>query len=157
MIFVTVGHQTPFDRLLKLVDRWLEHRDNQEIFGQIGNAVYEPENFAHTRWLTPIQFEHRLDTCSAVVAHAGTGTIIQALIRGKPLLVLPRSAENQETRNDHQFGTARHFQSRGILLVAYSDDEFLSRLDEVESFVPDERISPYASDQLLARLAAFVS
>lgn len=38
MIFVTVGHQTPFDRLIRLVDRWAEENMRHDLFAQIGHG-----------------------------------------------------------------------------------------------------------------------
>ncbi len=37
MIFVTVGEQLPFDRLVRAVDEWAA-ASGKEVFAQIGNS-----------------------------------------------------------------------------------------------------------------------
>jgi UDP-N-acetylglucosamine transferase subunit ALG13 len=155
MIFLTVGHQTPFDRLVRLFDTWADS-SGAVVFGQIGNSGYRPKHMESTDFLSTQDFERRLDQCTAVVSHAGTGTIIQGLLRRKSILVLPRLASNGETRNDHQLGTARYFQEAGQIFAAYDDESFFRLLDDVENLPPGKGISARASDQLLDRLRRFV-
>ena len=157
MIFVTVGHQMPFDRLLRVVDQWAALHPDQAVRGQTGESAYAPEHMNCQRMLSRDEYADCLDRCDAVVAHAGTGTIIDCLLQNKPLLVLPRLSELGETRNDHQIGTARHFAEQGQILAAYSEDELLQKLDELKQFRPARDIGTSASPELLARLQAFLS
>jgi UDP-N-acetylglucosamine transferase subunit ALG13 len=156
VIFVTVGHQMPFDRLVKAVDEWAGLRKRSDVFAQIGEGVYLPRNIAYARGLPPDEFNLRIEQASAVVAHAGTGTIIAALERGKPLLALPRLARLNETRNDHQIPTARHFASAGHIMSAFDEHELCLLLDRVESFRPAALLSARASDQLINTVRDFV-
>jgi len=69
-----------------------------------------------------------------ILAHAGMGTILTAVDLGKPILVMPRRADQGEHRNDHQLATARQLQDVLGLCVAWDEDElrdWLERLDEV--------------------------
>ena len=93
MIFVTVGHQMPFDRLIRAMDEWAGARARRDVFAQIGRSDFQPKHIRTAPFLAPEDFERSMDEAAAVVAHAGTGTIIAALQRGKPLLVLPRLPE----------------------------------------------------------------
>ena len=156
MIFVTVGHQMPFDRLVSLVEQWSVASERDDIFAQTGESNISPANFGSKKWLTPAEYESNMDRCTAIVAHAGTGTILQALNRNKPMLVLPRLSGVGETRNDHQVGTARYFAQRGLLLAAFEDDQFIRLLGEVESFTPREKIGDWASPDLLERISDFI-
>jgi UDP-N-acetylglucosamine transferase subunit ALG13 len=72
---------------------------------QIGKGDYRPSHFEYTRFLAPPEFRARIEESTAVVAHAGTGTIIEVLEREKPLLVMPRITRLGETRNDHQIAS----------------------------------------------------
>ena len=46
MIFLAVGTQFPFDRLVKALDDCLDTGIiDEEIFGQIGETSYKPRNF----------------------------------------------------------------------------------------------------------------
>lgn len=157
MIFVTVGHQTPFDRLVKSVDQWASSHPEVEVFAQIGDGVYEPRHFTFSRWLEPAEFRRHLTDASAVVAHAGTGTILQVLLLEKPLLVMPRRASFQETRNDHQLGTAEHFAAEGLLLSAGNDDELFTQLDNLPDWQPGRPIAPWAEQKLLDRVSMAIN
>ena len=156
MIFVSVGHQMPFDRMLGLIERWsCEHR-RSDLFAQIGESDFRATHFPCQQWLTPNEYRERLEACTGIISHAGTGTIIQGLMLGKPILVLPRLARYAETRNDHQVGTARYFESRGLLMAAYDDAGFSAALEEFERFTPRERMTEDASPELLARIQSFI-
>lgn len=137
MIFLTVGTQLPFDRLVAGVDAWAARNPGRAIFGQIadpGPAGYRPQSFDWVADLEPSEFDARFRAASHVVAHAGMGTIIGALGAGKPLLVMPRRAHLGEQRNDHQFATVRRLCARpGIaragILAALETEELPGRLD----------------------------
>ena len=95
-----------FDRLVEAVDRWAAERGRTDIFAQIGPSEMRPEHLEWTRFLEPAEYRSRIEEATAVVAHAGVGTILIALELGRPLLVLPRRASLGETRSDHQVATA---------------------------------------------------
>jgi UDP-N-acetylglucosamine transferase subunit ALG13 len=156
VIFVTVGHQMPFDRLVRAIDDWAEQTGRDDIFAQIGKAKYRPVNFPFTSSMPPQEFMLRMKESSAVVAHAGTGTIIAALELKKPLLVLPRLSALGETRNDHQIPTAQRFADAGCILSAADEDQLVHRMDELESFQPRGMIEHHASDELISRLRQFI-
>lgn len=156
MIFVTVGHQMPFDRLIRAMDEWAGAARRNDVFAQIGRSEYRPKSMRATEFLSPGEFEQRMDEATAVVAHAGTGTIIAALQRGKPLLVLPRLSRFGETRNDHQVPTAKHFADGGYVLAAKDESELQQRMRDLQTFKPRATIGGAASPELIARLRAFV-
>ncbi len=45
-IFLVVGTQFPFDRLVKLIDHWAAGKKHIQITGQIGYGKYKPETFS---------------------------------------------------------------------------------------------------------------
>ncbi len=156
MIFVSVGHQTPFDRLVMAMDEWAAKHPNQEVFAQIGEGDYIPRHMAQSRWLSATEFDEKLAECSSMVAHAGTGTILKVLLLGKPILVMPRFAALGETRNDHQIGTARHFAEAGLVLVADDEQAMLSMVPRLAEWRPAGGISQWAQPALIDRLSRFV-
>lgn len=156
MIFVTVGHQTPFDRLIHAVDMWAAANPSISIFGQIGDGSYEPEAFPFSRWLSSEDFGTRIAASTAIVSHAGTGTILQVLMADKPLLVLPRQAAQNETRNDHQIGTARYFSEAGLILSIEDETEIAGGISHLLSWRPSTTISANASPQLINRLTSYI-
>jgi UDP-N-acetylglucosamine transferase subunit ALG13 len=156
VIFVTVGAQMHFDRLVRAVDEWARERGRRDVFAQIGPAEYVPTFVEHTRLLEPPEFDRRYREAKVIVAHAGTGSILQAMELSKPILVMPRRAKLRETRNDHQVATAERFQKRGVP-VAWDEVELREKLDRLDELVSDQRIGPYASPELVQRLRRFIA
>jgi len=157
LIFVTVGANTPFDRMVKCVDEWVaETQPEQEVFAQIGRASYEPRHMRWTGMLTPAEFRETLGRASVVVAHAGMGTVLSCLEAGIPILVMPRRAALREQRNDHQLATAARLLERGIVNVADDERELRKCLDHLDALRPADRIGPVAPPPLVERLRRFI-
>ena len=157
MIFVTVGHQTPFDRLIKAADKVAGIQPSLQMFAQIGDGQYIPEHMEYVRWLSAPDFEKKIESCTSVVSHAGTGTILQVLELNKSLLVLPRRAALGETRNDHQVGTALYFAEQGTILAAGETEELPALIEQLDTWRPKKGISNCASPRLISRIRKFVA
>jgi len=140
MIFLTVGTQFPFDRLVQAVD---EAFDNglvgEEIFAQIGETSYRPHNFKSVASLEKKVFDEQLKQASGIISHAGMGTIMMALDNDKPLLVMPRLKSYGEVVNNHQTVIARKFEELGHILVAYQEKQLPQKITELKSFLPRPR------------------
>lgn len=157
MIFVTVGTQLPFDRLVAAVDEWAGMRPGTQVFAQVGPTQLEPRELEYRDFISPGECRQRMLSAKAVVAHAGVGTILGALELGKPVLVMPRRAALGEHRNDHQLATARRFAERAGIEVAFDENELATRLDELDALATQEPISPYAPEALIAALRSFIA
>lgn len=144
-----------FDRLVRAVDEWAGETGRTDVFAQIGPAEYEPRHIEFTRFIAPDQFRKHVSECSAVVGHAGMGTILTALELGKPVLVVPRLERLGETRSDHQVATAEHFRAAGLVLDAANESDVIAKLDELEGFEPARSIGAAASDELLGAVRRF--
>jgi UDP-N-acetylglucosamine transferase subunit ALG13 len=155
MIFVTVGSDIPFDRLIRAVDRWARERQRKDIFAQIGRGGWEPGFIPFSHLLDPSEFKTRLVAARVVVSHAGMGTILSALQHSKPILVMPRRGSLGETRNDHQMATAHQLQEMGKINVAFDDDELFRFLDRIEELTPRESISQHADPILIRALHGY--
>lgn len=142
MIFLTVGTQFPFDRLVKAVDNACgEGLISEEVFAQIGQSSYEPKNFESVESLDKNSFDKYMNDSSAVISHSGMGTITMAMEYGKPMLAMPRSPEYGEVVNDHQFAIGREFEKLGHFLVAYDEKQFPIVISKLKSFKPKPRKS----------------
>jgi UDP-N-acetylglucosamine transferase subunit ALG13 len=142
MIFLTVGTQFPFDRLVKSVDQMISQNGfKEEIFAQIGESLYRPNNFEGVPFLEKRLFDKRTHEASSIISHAGVGTITIALEASKPLLVMPRLKRYGEVVNDHQVAIARKFGELGHILVAYKTEEMSGKIEQLRSFVPKKRES----------------
>ena len=113
-------------------------------------------NFDAAISMPPAEFENLVAEAELVVGHAGMGTILTAFRFGTPVLVLPRRGDLQETRNDHQFATARRLADRPGLHVALDEDALKSSLDRLSGLARPEPIPPHASDELLDYVRSFI-
>ena len=140
MIFIAVGTQFPFDRLVKTLDEIIGNGlIEEEVFGQIGETTYKPQNFNSAAFLEKKDFDKILKEASAVIGHAGIGIIRTALEYNKPLLVMPRLKKYKEVVHDHQVSIARKFEELGHVLVAYEEQELSVKANELKHFVPKKR------------------
>jgi UDP-N-acetylglucosamine transferase subunit ALG13 len=158
VIFVTVGAQMPFDRLVQTVDQWAADQPaGEEVFAQINKTSYLPQHIKYELFIPPLEFRNRVAAARVIIAHAGMGSIITALEFGKPIIVMPRRGSLKETRNDHQFDAAKYFRDAGRINVALDERElrgYLDRLDEITEH--GELISHQASPELISNLMSFI-
>ncbi|MFZ0319639.1 MAG: glycosyltransferase [Candidatus Sulfotelmatobacter sp.] len=156
MIFVTVGSQEPFDRLIRAVDEWAASRSRTDVLAQIASSDFEPRHIKFTRFIEPAEFNRVMQETRLIVAHAGMGSIISALELGKPIVVMPRRAEFRETRNDHQVATAERFGAQGRILVAANEHDLPEKLDRALTLGDSTRIPTQASPRLIATIRSFL-
>lgn len=157
MIFVTVGTDMPFNRLIRVVDEWAQEMDRRDVFAQIGATEWHPEHIAWSRFLQPCEYAQRFSGADVVVAHAGMGTILSALQWGKPILVMPRRASLGEQRNEHQLATARRLAELGKIHVAMDGTQLRTQLDCLDELRAQELIGPFASESLITALRDFIA
>jgi UDP-N-acetylglucosamine transferase subunit ALG13 len=142
MIFVTVGTQFPFDRLIEAVDRAVEAgRITDEVFAQTGEAAYTPRHFPAEPSLEKDAFDEYVRRATGIISHAGIGSMTMAMAWSKPMLVMPRLARYGEVVNDHQVAIARQFSKSGYVLFAADERELLEKVIELPFFVPRPRIA----------------
>lgn len=101
MIFVTVGTQFPFDRLVRYVDEWLAHHPEAAV-AQIADGEYLPQHLRWERFMDMATFNQHWAAADLIISHAGMGNIITALEWHKPIIVMNRQHALGEHRNDHQ-------------------------------------------------------
>src|SRR6185503_6968826 len=69
VIFVTVGTQLPFDRLVKAVDAWAGSSGEAGAFAQIGSNAYQPAHMEWAPYLPVEMFRRKLEAASLVISH----------------------------------------------------------------------------------------
>jgi len=111
----------------------------ETVFGQIGDDAYKPRHFSAVSSLGKKAFDEHFRNASAIISHAGMGTIAMALDHGKSLLVVPRRKKYKEVVNDHQVELAERFGALGHLLVAWDETDLPGKVRQLRSFVPEAR------------------
>lgn len=155
MIFLAVGTQFGFDRLVKAVDEAIEQGVVQDtVFAQIGPGTYLPQRMEYVVNLEKETFDKTVNACETMISHAGMGNISLAIKMGKPLLVMPRCKRYGEVVNDHQVDTARKFEELGHILAAYNEEQFAIKINLLKTFTPKPRVSNQQG--VIDRVARFI-
>ena len=141
MIFLTVGTQFPFDRLVKAVDEAIgQGLIEEEVWAQTGQSLYQPRSIEKSvDFLEKNIFDQWMKKASKIISHAGIGSITMAMDETKPLLVMPRLQKYGEVVNDHQVDIIRMFEKYGYLLAAYDVKELPEKIEALKSFKPQKR------------------
>lgn len=140
MIFLTVGTQFPFDRLLKAVDSAVERQFiREDVYAQTAITNYRAKNLKCVPYLDNASFDRYVQQASAVISHAGVGTITIALQYRKPILVVPRLKSCGEVVNDHQMALAKKFDHLGLVIMVQNLQNLPEYLKKLHHFVPQKR------------------
>lgn len=155
MIFVTVGTQLPFDRLIRAVDEIAPYLDGEEIVAQTGGGKYAAKHIKCMTYLSVDEFDNLINRARLIIAHAGTGSIISAMTHEKPIIIMPRCAALGEHRNEHQLSTARKMDELKFVNVAYDEQQ-------LQDFILNKNIQSlhilgdHASDALIQSITDFI-
>jgi UDP-N-acetylglucosamine transferase subunit ALG13 len=130
-VFVTVGTQLPFDRLIAAVDSWAASHPDASVIAQTGSSSQlRCHHVECVATLTTDKFSEMFSQADVVVAHAGMGSILTAVEIVKPIVVLARLASLDEHRSDHQVATVKKMASLANVYVAHDASEIPSCLGQ---------------------------
>lgn len=154
MIFLTIGTQEPFDRLIRAVDELVaEGAFEDEVVGQVGHG-YSPKHFRSYPIMDKIEFDGYMKNSQFVISHAGMGSIITAHSLRKPMIVMPRLRKYREHVNDHQLYTACKFEELGVIVTARDKPELKEKSLLMRGFRPVLRDSSIQG--LITRISDFL-
>jgi len=158
MIFVTAGTQKPFDRLIKAVDELALNLNGVQIIAQSLTSNYVAKNITVLNLISPDDFNNYIDSAQLIISHAGMGTIISALVKSKPIIVMPRLVKYNEHRNEHQLATVQKMDSLGYVDVAYDETELKVKVSAMwpGNLKARSTINNVASDDLIKSIHAFI-
>ena len=159
MIFVTIGTQVAFDRMIQAVDDAAPLLQGKEIIAQVLGLKYQPKNGIKTLdYISPSDFKSYIERAELIISHAGTGTILSVSQMEKPLIVFPRLGKLKETRNDHQIATCRMLEKTTRLQVAYDEEQLKDKIAlYLKGQLPImDKMSPFASTGLLGSIRDFI-
>jgi len=144
-----------FDRMIEWVDEWAMSENRNDVVAQIGPSDFEPRTLKVLPFMAPPQYRERMASADAIIAHAGMGSILNALELAKPIVVIPRLSRLGETRNDHQVGTAKRLSEEGLVLTANTPGRLAEQMRALTGRSVLQPIGAHAQDSLLTRLRDF--
>ncbi len=130
MMFVSVGTQLPFPRMMAVIDEWAAHNSDVKVFAQTADDTLM--NYVEAvDYLSAKAFQGYFSEADVIVSHAGMGNILTALEMEKPIVIFPRKAELNEHRNDHQVSTAKKFFDHPYVFVVNDIISFTESLVDI--------------------------
>lgn len=159
MIFVTTGTQAPFNRLVKVMDALAAELNGEEVIVQASGVNFETKNIKVVGFMHPLEYNRIFDQARLIISHAGMGSIVSALTKGKQIIVIPRKAELGEHRDDHQVDSARKMEALGYVPVAYDEAQLKTKIISMllkESKIEEAMIGEYASNSLVSSIRGFI-
>lgn len=144
-ILVSIGSmvEKKFTRLFKAIDGLCEEGvlDGSLINAQVGFDNYCSKYYKCFDMIPDEDFKRMLDEADLIIAHAGTGTVISSIKKGKKVIIFPRMAKYDEHYDDHQLELADLFTAKGYVLQARTKDELKKCILEIDSFTPNPFVS----------------
>lgn len=156
MILVLLGtHELPFTRLIKEVESLkLDGLIEDEIIVQNGNTRYQSNVLTFKPFVSYDEMDKLIDHSKFIITHAGTGSIISGLKKGKKIIAAPRLKKYGEHNDDHQLELAQVFEEQGHILVWHDGEKLKDVIEKLEEFVPKPFISK--KDKMLKLLKNFI-
>ncbi|MGN1300565.1 MAG: PssE/Cps14G family polysaccharide biosynthesis glycosyltransferase [Clostridia bacterium] len=140
MIFVILGTQDKkFTRLLDAIQKKIDEgkiSKKEDIIVQAGSTKYKSKDMKIIDYMAPKEFEEYIDKADVIVCHAGVGTILTALKKGKRIIAAARLKQYGEHVNDHQLQILDNFTAEGYILALDDLDKIDLLLKQAKSFTP---------------------
>lgn len=119
MIFVTVGtHYMGFERLIKKMDE-IAGEITEKVLMQVGSTEYEPVNAEWFKYKEIDELYGIYKSANIIVAHAGAGTLLDALKFQKSIVAVPRLKIMGEHIDDQQLELSEALENSGKVIAVY--------------------------------------
>ena len=129
MILGIVGTSGLFPRLVDALALWKQERPESEVWVQHCGMTKLPPGLRGAAMAPREEIVERLRQAEAVVCHAGTGTLYDALTAGHVPVVLARRHHLREHVNDHQLEIVRTLRKAGRIIEASGPDDIVFAIE----------------------------
>ena len=159
MIFVAVGTQFSFDRLIQYMDEWIvsdNNNDNEQVIAQVSDGTYQAKNIETHPFMDGEQYNKHIKEASVFVSHAGMGNIISAREQQTPIIVMNRQFKLGEHRNDHQADGLKWMGKLDGVYTASTQEELFAHLKHIDQLKVADPENKVGSPELTNYLASFI-
>ena len=138
MILVVLGTQDKkFPRLLEAVQKQIDLKViKDKVIVQAGQTDFCSKDMEVLDFVSMDMFDELMEKCDLVITHAGVGSIITALKKGKKVIAAARLEKYGEHENDHQLQIAESFDKDGYIIHLKDFDKLGETLKNIDSFHP---------------------
>ena len=143
MILVMLGTQDKsFHRLLDAIEKEINSGSIKEkVVVQAGYTKYKSNNMKVFDLIPQEELDDLVNSASVIITHAGVGSIINGLKKGKKVIAAARLQKYNEHTNDHQLQILKNFSEKKYILPLYDFDKLGDTLLKVADFEPEKYVS----------------
>lgn len=134
MILVTLGTQKEqFTRLLDYIEN---SNIKDEIIVQAGYTKYNSKKMKIFDFIPYDKMNEYIEKADLVITHAGTGSILMPLKKGKKVIACSRLSKNDEHVDDHQLQIVEVFKEEGYILELNDANNLDELIKNIGKFKP---------------------
>lgn len=134
MILVTLGTQKEqFTRLLDYIEN---SNIKEEIVVQAGHTKYISNKMKIFDFIPYEKMDEYINQASVVITHAGTGSVLMPLKKGKKVIICSRLKKYGEHVDDHQKQLAEIFKDEGYVLELDEVNSLDDLMSTIKKFKP---------------------
>jgi UDP-N-acetylglucosamine--N-acetylmuramyl-(pentapeptide) pyrophosphoryl-undecaprenol N-acetylglucosamine transferase len=126
----------PFQRA---VDRVLDLLPHTDIYWQTGVTEVTLHGRRLQQWVPALELHEAFEKADVVITHAGVGSALVALDRGKVPVILPRRQAHREMIDDHQVEFADMMVERSLAVSVDPDELTLDHLSSAANLAVRRR------------------
>ena len=139
MVLVTLGTQKEqFTRLLDLIEK---SNITGKIVVQAGHTNFDSKKMEIIDFVDYDKMSKLEDEADYIITHAGTGSVVGPLKKGKKIIVCARLKKYDEHVDDHQIELANVFENEGYVLQLKDGDNLDDIVKNIDKFTPKKYIS----------------
>lgn len=138
MILVLLGTQNnDFTRLLKAIQENIDKKIiKEEVIVQAGFTKFKSKDMKIFSLMDKKKLNKLQEEADLIITHAGVGSIVSSLVKGKKVIVVPRLKKYDEHVNSHQIQIARRFKQQGYVKSVINLKNLGKVIQSMESFEP---------------------
>lgn len=140
MILVLLGTQNnSFVRLLNAIQKNIDNKViTEEVIVQAGFTKFNSKDMKIFSMISKDKLSKIQDEADLIITHAGVGSIVSSLEKGKKVIAVPRLKRYNEHVNNHQIQIARKFKQEGQIKCVINMKNLGKVIKSMETFEPKE-------------------
>ncbi|MBM7543073.1 PssE/Cps14G family polysaccharide biosynthesis glycosyltransferase [Amphibacillus cookii] len=138
MIFVVLGtHELAFTRLLIEVEALIEENIiKDKVIVQAGHTKFRSDFMDIIPFVSYKQMDEWFNDAHYIISHAGTGSVLTALKKGKTVIAVPRLKKFKEHNDDHQLQLINVLGNEGHIIPCQDINDLKRAVQMAQSFQP---------------------
>lgn len=143
LILVVLGtHELSFKRLLIEVEQLIKHKIIEDkVIVQAGHTKFN-SSLMEIHDFVPYQtMDQWFEQSNYIISHAGTGSVLGGLKKGKTVIAVPRLKKYNEHNDDHQLQLLEMLGGQGHIIPCHELKNLKKAVQAVQLFQPKPFIS----------------